>query len=220
MYVRTPNVNQMWEARNLDTLSRSTIGGVRADGSTFTRSAEAAVDRILCLKFTTGITVTVDKVRNLEIKSLRNISSQLLYGQVDSLRSWKHERLIFQLQVPINLGYIEYSTSKTTDVTDFTWVEYDVQERYVPPSSNSSSQEWYITALRSIVTNVEYNFILSKNDYIYRSTIDSLYVSITNYDPVKKRISGRFSFKVIGSINKEVIELRDGVFENVRVLMR
>jgi hypothetical protein len=215
-YVQTPNLNQIWEMRNRDTLSKTIVGGVSANGIMFTRSGELACDNVYCLKFASGFSFVFKNVRDLEIRTQRNVNSVLLYGQIDSLRSWKQEKLTFQFETSANItGEVTTSVS-----SGFGWSEFKVQENFAPPASNNASQEWTIVSFHSNVVDVQYNVVLSKNDYMYRSTIDSAYVTITNYDSIKKRISGRFSFKVVGSINKEVIELRDGVFENVQVLMR
>jgi hypothetical protein len=32
-YVQTPNLNQIWEVRNLDTLSKGVVGSIAANGS-------------------------------------------------------------------------------------------------------------------------------------------------------------------------------------------
>jgi hypothetical protein len=55
---------------------------------------------------------------------------------------------------------------------------------------------------------------------LYSSIIVASQIIIDKYDAQKKRIWGRFSFRVIGSIRREVIIIQSGVFENVQVLTR
>jgi hypothetical protein len=213
--VYTPNVNELWELKNKDTLSSGIVGGILSNGQAFSRTGVpiwqsiGAMHTISSSKnyFALGFVYA----KNLTYTTYRNQANAL-----DSLRAWNKYNLYLSFTLPTS-----FKTPITLDtLTNLDWFEYQVSEKYVPPS-NPNATAWYIQDLYSTIVTVRYSLAAPElNDILYKSNVVQVSFTIDKYDREKKRIFGRFSFKVIGSINKEVIELRDGVFENVRVLMR
>ena len=136
------------------------------------------------------------------------IAPNLGYDNViDSLRSWDEERLVFAFIVPPTFA-LPFTTNK---IRAFEWSSSAVQELFMPVSVD----RWSIYAIWRKRYQILFNSFLS--DTLYRSNVQEALLIINQYDLQKKRVSGRFSFRAIGSIGGEVVQIREGVFDNVRL---
>jgi hypothetical protein len=203
-------VNQLWEVRRPDTLSNGVVGVVYADGSRGTRTGDVAAAYIDCFHNTNPnnnvIAITIRHPTNVSI--YRTVIGQ--QRDIDSLRTWEQKELQFLFIVPTTIE----APFTPTKLRAFVFTHSQVQEQYLPSSGN----QWSIYTLFAPYYKVLYNlFFADSAEIIYKSEVKEAFLIIDYYDSVKHRISGRFHFRVIGSINKEVIDIRDGVFDNVKL---
>jgi hypothetical protein len=200
-------VNQNWVLYNLDTLSRGKIGGFYSNGGSFVRNGPVVKQKVACAYYPDSpqriMRIIGQRVHNFTLTWYQSYNNQ-----IDSLSSWQEEKLDFIFSLP-QITTLPVTIQK---VSSFEWTQSYVEERYVP---NTASQ-WYITTLYGNKVNILYQDN-PPTGLLYRSTVESASITIDTLNFNTKRISGRFSFRVIGSINKEVIEIRDGVFSNVQI---
>jgi hypothetical protein len=199
--------NQVWEVHYPDTVSKGIVGFTSYSGAEGVREGDPAVSYIGCLHNLNpnnqSISLTIWYPHDVK-------TEQLLAGTanyIDSLRTWQEDRLEFLFVAPPAIT-APYTPTK---LRAFRWKSLGWAERYIPTSSN----QWNIRALP--YTNYQVSYILTSYDTLDKATIQEATLTIDRYDLEKKRISGRFSFRAIGSINGETIEIRNGVFDNVRL---
>ena len=200
-------LSQNWIIRNLDILSNGLIGGFYSNGGAFVRNGPVVKQIVACEYYPESpqriMRITGQRAHNFTLTWYQSYDNR-----IDSLSSWQEEKLSFIFSLP-QITTLPVTIQK---VSAFEWSQSYVREQYVP---NTASQ-WYITTLYGKKINVLYQDN-SLSDVLYRSTVESASITIDTLNFNTKRISGRFSFRVIGSINKEVIEIRDGVFSNVQI---
>lgn len=199
--------NQLWEVHYPDTVSNGVLGFTRLDGTQGTRKGDLALSDIGCFHNLNPndplISITIWYPHDIK-------TGQLVAGTtnyIDSLRTWQEEQLEFLFVAPATI-IAPYSPPT---LRGFRWKSLSATEQYVPTSLN----QWNIQALWS--TNYEISYSSTSYLALYQSTIQEATLTIDRYDLDKKRVSGRFSFRVVGSIHGEVIEIKNGVFENVRL---
>jgi hypothetical protein len=201
--------NQNWVLYNLDTLSHGLIGGFYSNGTAFVRKGSVVKQKVACAYYPESpqriMRIIGQRAHNFTLTWYQSYNNQ-----IDSLCSWQEEKLSFIFSLP-QIPTLPITIQK---VSSFEWSQSYVKEQYVP--GNTTSSPWYITTLYGKKVNVLYQEN-SLTDILYRSTVESVSITIDTLDFNTKRISGRFSFRVIGSINKEVIEIQDGVFSNVQI---
>lgn len=211
--VRTPNINAVWESKTPDTLSNGYFEIKQPNGTTISRNGITIRNLISCFngigKSTSSIALYVNAQSNLETKAyiLRN-------GNYDSIRYWKEYRLEFTFKSP---NTIRVPTTIPSDsLFSFEWTETRWQEQEVGSSQSNGTTTWSITALFNNLLSVQYLQGYT-NQPLYNSIIQQGEVTITRYDTQKKRLSGRFKLRVISKSSNTIIDIDDGVFENVRL---
>jgi hypothetical protein len=208
--VTTPDMtNQLWEVRVPDTLSKGVVGFTAYSGTQGTRYITPTFSVIECLHNLNPngqeIIITIWYPHDLRIEPLVAGNENYL----DSLRTWKEDRLEFIFPAPTTIT-TPYSQMKPRA---FGWVRHVVTERYMPTNSN----HWAIQTLWSTNYGVSYNAF--SRLFSDQATIQASSLIIERYDTEKKRISGRFSFRAVGSVNGEKVEIRDGIFDNVKLVV-
>lgn len=209
--------NQLWEVHYPDTVSNGEVGFTQYDGTQGTRHEKAVVSLIESLQNLNpnnqNISLTIWYPHDVKIQQV--VASGNSDNYIDSLRTWQEERLEFLFVAPPTIT-VPYTPTK---LRAFRWQSFGWAEQFVPalggtnhPASTYSGH-WFIQALP--YKNYEVSYNSTSNLTLYQSTIQEATLTIDRYDLDKKRISGRFSFRVVGSIHGEVIEIKNGVFENV-----
>jgi hypothetical protein len=215
--VSAPGMNNVvWEAHNNDTLDDGKVGRIQPDRTLVIRSGLAAVSNVEGQYYPQtnqrpliSIGFIFDRVHSM------NKTPRLRFDNtIDSMRKWYGEK--------ITLIY-EYSELPVTNgsVSIITWRQYGlVEENTSPVTTSRGTGDWGLSALPFLQTSVEAWVDPPNSDRRYRSVIDSSFLVIDKLDLAKHRAWGRFAFRVTGSINQEVIDVRDGVFENVGIAFR
>ena len=202
--------NQLWEVHYPDTVSNGVLGFTRYDGTQGTRKGDLILSNIDFFHNLNpnnqSIKLTVWYPHDLKIRQL--VASGSSDNYIDSLRTWQEEQFEFTFVAPATIT-APYTPTK---LRAFSWESLGWAERYVP---SSYTNQWYIQALP--YTNYQVSYIYDSDLKLYQSTIQEATLTIDRYDLDKKRVSGRFSFRVVGSIHGEVIEIKNGVFDNVRL---
>jgi hypothetical protein len=211
--VTTPDMtNQLWEVRTPDTVSDGKVGFFNAHGSLGTRQGQVAYTFVSCDHNldpkNNSISLFIRKPKNVRIYAtqINNIDQRL-----DSLRTWEIEELALLFIAPDKI----ITPFSPATLRAFSWVKTQASEvNLIVASGVLSLQTRY-----SGIYSVEYNLYALNpiHENKYSSTILEASLTIDKYDREKGRISGRFSFHVIGSIGKEDISMRYGVFENVKL---
>lgn len=215
--VTTPDMtNQVWEVRRPDTISNGKVGFFNSRNVLDTRQGEAVYTYIGCNHNldpdNNNISIVISKPKNVRIYAtqINNIDQRL-----DSLRTWEEEELRFLfIAPPVIVAPFSPGTLRA-----FSWTRTQASEVNVIVSSGVLS----LQTKYNVIYSANYNLYFADNPIYekkYSSTILEASLTIDKYDREKGRISGRFSFHVIGSIGKEDISIRDGVFENVKLWVR
>jgi hypothetical protein len=132
-------------------------------------------------------------------------------ARLDSLRTWEIEEFEFLFIAPDKI----ITPFSPATLRAFSWVKTQASEVNLIVASGVLSLQTRYSAVYSALYDL---YALDPSyDKLYSSTILEASLTIDKYDREKGRISGRFSFHVIGSIGKEDISIRDGVFENVKL---
>jgi hypothetical protein len=214
--VHTPSMNAVWEVRTPDTLWNG-VSIVRASNGTTSTREQYAIRNYIS---TAHIIGQVDAAATINIKSYSDLTKQYYlyydYSAFDTLRSWKSVELTCNFSSPKE---IRPPVTLTQDsVFQFQWLETNWSEQVVPVS-NRGVTNWVIRSLFSNILSAK--FSRGSTAFIEnRSQIINASLTIEKYDAFKRRMSGRFSFKVIGSLKNEMIEIQNGVFENAYMRMR
>ncbi|MFY8000737.1 MAG: hypothetical protein ACOVSW_19245 [Candidatus Kapaibacteriota bacterium] len=203
--------NYQWSVIAPDTLSDGKVGFIPYTGPEGVRYGDKAISLIGCFHNLRpnepSISISVQFPHKLTKKPSFNNNA----NYVDTLRAWEEYELGFVFSVPLTIT-APYTPTK---LLNFSWEDFIVTEWFAPSSPGYARVQthWYprcqVIHHRPIPGYIE----LPK----YRATIQEASLTIDRYDRDAKRVSGRFSFRAIGSINGEVVEIRDGVFENVKL---
>lgn len=211
--LRTPTLNAAWEAKSPDTLSKGNFEIKQPNGMIVSRDGITIRNLISCFngigKTTSSIALYVNAQSNLETKAYvrRN-------GIHDSLRYWREYRLEFTFKSP---SIIRVPLTLPSDsLFSFEWTEMQWQEQEVGSSQPNGVTTWSITALFSNLLSVQYLQGYT-NQSLYNSIIQQGEVTITRYDAQKKRLSGHFRLRVMSKSSNTIIDIEDGIFENVRL---
>jgi hypothetical protein len=204
--------NQVWEVRRPDTISNGKVGFFNSRNVLDTRQGSVVYTFIRCYhNLSTNnnyISIVINNPKNVRIYAtqINNIDQRL-----DSLRTWEEEELRFLfIAPPVIVTPFSPGTLRA-----FSWIKTQASEVNLIVSSGVLSLQTRYSAVYSVeyILNAQISVYGNK----YSSTILEASLTIDKYDKEKGRISGRFSFHVIGSINKEDISIRDGVFDNVKL---
>jgi hypothetical protein len=212
--IRTPSMNATWEVRTPDTLWNGVTTITQPNGITTTRNGLVLRNNIgsahIIGESSAAIGITIWNNSDL-------VSKLYVYQDysIDSVHSWREQRLGCDFRAP---KQITVPLTLTIDsLYYFEWSEAQWQEQEVPVS-NRGITSWVLRSLFGILLSAKYSpgspWIEEKSKILQAS------LTIEKYDAVKRRMSGRFSFKVIGSLKNEMIEIQNGVFENAYMRMR
>jgi hypothetical protein len=205
--------NERWEFRNRDTLSGDTIGVLFPNGTTI-RSGRVIRNSSFCLHYlptnnsNSSLSINFKRVNNLEFQLSRDF-----YGRIDSLRYWDEQDLIFSFNIPDAI----ITPFETHTLRVFAWKQQLGYEAFTYRSAGGPPyiSDFYSKLVEVISWNPPY-----ASDGHDSSKVTAAQIIIDRFDRDKRRISGRFSFRVVGAIKKEVIDIQEGVFDNVQVYER
>jgi hypothetical protein len=201
-------VNALWEVRTpADTLSSAAITSL---GDTTTKSVISSGGVYVFHNIRENepyINLLVAKHSNLRTAEVARADN----GKPLALRSWNIESLSVYFRILNNSFTAPYVVST---LNDFQWLQSEFSERIVSDGNGKFS---IITMESARYTNTQYS---SKAQYLsnpklYQSKVERAWMMIDEYDIVKNRVSGRFSFRLIDSITGEVVDIQNGTFTNV-----
>ena len=106
----------------------------------------------------------------------------------------------------------------------FSWNESVKKEEYrltTQGSPGSGTREWVygVYTIPNDVLKVAYSKTKKDDSFwdgYYNSRVERAWLRIERYDTLKKRVSGTFSFRLV-NIKGEVVDIRGGIFDNVRL---
>lgn len=198
-----------------DTLSNGKIPRISENGTLSIRDGDVLRSTISCsrsIKDSNSLVLRFTYFFNLRAKGVIN-----QYNQLDSLRSWSMLDFGFRINTPKNLtGFsfnIRSDTSKRLAVLD--WSEYLGYEQI----SSTTTQGVTTISLSSAYTqSFGIRFAKIPLSFEVPAIVESFTLVIDKFtSSPPKRISGRISFKMIsGDTPRQIVEVRDGRFDNVR----
>lgn len=128
-------------------------------------------------------------------------------GSVDALRTWDDEDMVIMYIAPLTI-----TAPFTPDTLRASgYIKTQRAEQYLPGQQPGTFR--IVDIERAVYVSTAYNrysqFPQSNDSSIYASLI------LTQYDLIKHRAAGRFSFTIIDRQTKQTVEIKDGTFENV-----
>jgi hypothetical protein len=214
-YVRAIVNGKLWEVRSHDTVS---VGGYAANGQ-FVAASPVITGPFSSLYRKDSVFIVVFKfTKPFNIQSEDFVDKA---GKINILRNWESDYLNFSfigslsLVMPYNFDTLNY----------FTWTHFLVVERYLPYISRSGTTDWSIFSLiERTFQNIEYAaYILTDTTNIFsrsNAMVERASLTVDSYHEKPNRMSGHFNFRLKHPLTKEVIDIRDGYFDNMQFTKR
>ncbi len=126
-------------------------------------------------------------------------------NSLDVLRSWDYEELsILNNAIPTIIA--PFSPDVLRDIT---YIKTRKREVYMPGNGGTMR---VVDLDSATITSVRYS--LDFND-IYHDSVVYVFFKLREYNLNKHRASGDFSFKIVDHETKQIVEVKNGTFDNV-----
>ncbi|MFY8000736.1 MAG: hypothetical protein ACOVSW_19240 [Candidatus Kapaibacteriota bacterium] len=201
--------NYQWSVIAPDTLSDGKVGFIPYTGPDGVRYGAQAISSLVCshnLK-STGPSIRIIAKFPFNLTKKPSVNNNGTDHYIDTLRAWEQYELQFGFSVPSTIT-APYTPTKLLDVS---WEDYSVTEWFAPISQGHSRAQTHWYQRHGII------YISSSRLPEYSAIVEEASLTIDSYDLIKKRASGRFSFRAKSKVNGDVVEIRNGIFENIKL---
>jgi hypothetical protein len=197
-------VNVLWELRTpADTLS---VAAVTSTGDTTTKGVITSGEVYVFHNIRDDepyISLNITKQFNIKITEIKREDN----GKSVALRSWTLHNFDIYFDAPKNIS----APFVPVNIRRLTWQQSTMSEYLV---ADGSGNAYLMTGEIARHTDIRY-LLYYTNQPIYNCKIERAWLIIDKYDLTTKRVSGRFSLRAVSRIDSTVVDIQDGMFDNV-----
>jgi hypothetical protein len=212
-YVRAVINGRLWEVRSHDTVS---VGGYAANGQFVAASPIVTGFSSTCrtLNGFTTMSFSFEKLSNIQVRDFIDKEEKQRI-----LRTWQSQYLLFQFQG----STFSVAPYNPNTFQSFTWSDLFMGEQYLPSETRGGVTSWNIYSLRqNVLSEVNYasHLLNDTTSTFFQSNaiVERASLTISSYREKPNRMSGRFSFRLRHPLTGEVIDIKEGTFDNVQFI--